>query len=147
MELLWVGTVYFAGLISSRLYLPPLVGYLIVGLNSIRGLGLDADPTVLEQLLADGRRVIYGDAEDTELLETIPLAKIKGIVLTMPEFEVRTSSIKQLKMRQFTGHIGTVCFHHDEENKLYQSGAAFVIHPLSEAGKQLAEQMLNSARK
>jgi DNA-binding LacI/PurR family transcriptional regulator len=99
----------------------------------------------LEQLLADGRRVIYGDAEDTELWERIPLAKIKGIVLAMPEFEVRASSIKQLKLRQFTGHIGTICFHDDEESKLYRLGATFVIHPLIEAGKQLAEQMLDSA--
>jgi predicted Kef-type K+ transport protein len=118
--------------------------YLAFHQQNIRVLGLDADPTVLEQLLADGRRVIYGDAEDTELWEKIPLAKIKGIILTMPEFDVRTSSIKQLKNRQFIGHIGTVCFHDEEERKLYQLGATFVIHPLIEAGKQLAEQMLNS---
>jgi len=101
----------------------------------------------LEQLIADGRRVIYGDAEDTELWEKIPLAKIKGIVLTMPEFEVRVSSIKQLKNRQFTGHIGTVCFDDDEESNLYKLGATFVIHPLMEAGKQLAEQMLDAIPK
>ncbi len=32
-----------------------------------RVVGLDSDPTVLEKLLADGRRVVYGDAEDPEL--------------------------------------------------------------------------------
>jgi glutathione-regulated potassium-efflux system ancillary protein KefC len=121
--------------------------YLAFHQQNIRVLGLDADPTVLEQLLADGRRVIYGDAEDTELWDKIPLTKIKGIVLTMPEPEVRISSIKQLKMRQFKGQIGTICFHDDEESKLYQLGATFVIHPLIEAGKQLAEQMLDSMRK
>jgi predicted Kef-type K+ transport protein len=115
--------------------------------QNIRVLGLDADPTVLEQLLADGRRVIYGDAEDVELWEKIPLAKIKGVILTVPEFEVRLSAIKQLKMRHFPGYIGTVCFHADEESELYTLGASFVIHPLIEAGKQLAEQMLNSSRK
>ena len=121
--------------------------YLAFNQQNIRVLGLDADPIVLEQLLADGRRVIYGDAEDTELWEKIPLVKIKGIVLTMPEFEVRVSSIKQLKMRQFTGHIGTVCFDGNEESKLHRLGATFVIHPLIEAGKQLAEQMLDASRK
>ena len=65
----------------------------------------------------------------------------------MPEFEVRVSSIKQLKMRQFTGHIGTVCFDGNEESKLHRLGATFVIHPLIEAGKQLAEQMLDASRK
>jgi glutathione-regulated potassium-efflux system ancillary protein KefC len=121
--------------------------YIAFHQQNIRVLGLDADPTVLEQLIADGRRVIYGDAEDTELWEKIQLVKIKGIVLTMPELEVRVSSIKQLKNRQFTGHIGTVCFDDNEESKLYQVGATFVIHPLMEAGKQLAEQMLDATPK
>lgn len=107
-------------------------------------LGLDADPTVLQNLLADGRRVLYGDAEDAELWDKLPLARIKGIILTMPEFEVRSSSIVQLKMRRFKGNIGTVCFHTNEEHELYRLGATFVIHPLIEAGRQLVERMLDS---
>jgi predicted Kef-type K+ transport protein len=107
-----------------------------------RVLGLDADPTVLQNLLADGKRVIYGDAEDSELWEKLPLAKIKGIILTMPGFEVRSSSIKQLKNLQFDGCIGTLCFHSHEESELYRLGATFVIHPFIEAGKQLADHML-----
>ncbi|MFA6053373.1 MAG: cation:proton antiporter family protein [Methylobacter sp.] len=121
--------------------------YLAFNQQDTRVLGLDADPTVLEKLLADGRRVLYGDAEDTELWEKLPLARIKGIILTIPEFEVRSSSIMQLKSHQFSGHIGTVCFHADEEQELYRLGATFVIHPLIEAGKQLAEHMLDSPRK
>ncbi len=109
-----------------------------------RVLGLDADPTVLEAMLADGRRVVYGDAEDKALWERLPLTKIKGVILAIPEFEVRASSIAQLQARQFQGHIGTFCFHDDEEPKLYELGANFVIHPLIEAGKQLAEQMINT---
>ncbi|MCK9394295.1 MAG: cation:proton antiporter [Methylobacter sp.] len=120
--------------------------YLSFNQQDTRVLGLDADPTVLQNLLADGRRVIYGDAEDSALWETLPLAKIKGILLTMPEFEVRSSSIKQLKNLQFAGSIGTVCFHTGEESELYRLGANFVIHPLIEAGKQLTEHMLDSAR-
>ncbi len=113
--------------------------------QDMRVLGLDADPTVLEQLLADGRRVIYGDAEDIGLWEKLPLARIKGIILTMPEFEVRASAISQLKACHFDGQIGTICFSGNEERELYHLGATFVIHPLIEAGKQLAERMLTSA--
>ena len=31
MELIWISTAYLSGLIASRLYLPPLVGYLAAG--------------------------------------------------------------------------------------------------------------------
>ncbi len=118
--------------------------YLAFNQQNTRVLGLDADPTVLQNLLADGRRVLYGDAKDSALWETLPLAKVKGIILTMPEFEVRSSSIKQLKNLQFAGCVGTICFHTAEESELYRLGATFVIHPLIEAGKQLTEHMLGS---
>jgi len=121
--------------------------YLTFKQQDTRVLGLDADPINLKNLLADGRRVIYGDAEDSALWETLPLEKIKGVILTMPEFEARSSSIKQLKNLQFAGNIGTLCFHNDEESELYRLGATFVIHPLIEAGKQLAEHMLASTCK
>ncbi|MFZ2407131.1 MAG: cation:proton antiporter [Methylobacter sp.] len=121
--------------------------YLAFNQQDTRVLGLDADPTVLQNLLADGRRVVYGDAEDSALWEKLPLVKIKGIILTMPEFDVRSSSIKQLKNLQFAGCIGTICFHANEESELYRLGATFVIHPLIEAGKQLTEQMLSSTGK
>lgn len=65
----------------------------------------------------------------------------------MPEFEARSSSIRQLKSLQFAGSIGTICFHSHEEDELYRLGATFVIHPFIEAGKQLTEQMLKSTHK
>jgi predicted Kef-type K+ transport protein len=121
--------------------------YLAFNQQDTRVLGLDADPTVLQNLLADGRRVFYGDAEDSALWEKLPLEKIKGIILTMPAFEARSSSIKQLKNLQFAGSIGTICFHSHEESELYRLGATFVIHPFIEAGKQLTEHMLRSTQK
>ncbi|MDO9104801.1 MAG: cation:proton antiporter [Methylovulum sp.] len=119
-----------------------LSAYLAFNRQEMRVLGLDADPAVLQRLLADGRRVLYGDAEDAELWDRLPLVRIKGIILTVPEFEVRCSAIMQLKARQYKGHIGTVCFDASEESELYRLGASSVIHPLMEAGKQLAGRML-----
>ena len=121
-----------------------LAAYLGLIRQNLRVLGLDADPVILENLLADGRRVIYGDVEDSELWEKIPLEKIKGIILTMPEFEVRCFAIKQLTQRQFSGQIGTVCFDQNEEQQLQQLGANFIVHPLLEAGNKLVEQMLDT---
>lgn len=123
-----------------------LAAYLGLIRQNVRVLGLDADPIILENQLANGRRVIYGDAEDSELWEKIPLEKIKGIILTMPEFEVRCFAIKQLKQRQFSGHIGTVCFDSEEEQHLHQLGVNFIVHPLLEAGTKLAEQMLDTTK-
>jgi Trk K+ transport system NAD-binding subunit len=105
--------------------------------------GLDADPTVLENQLAEGRRVVYGDAEDTELWGGLPLERIKGVILTVPLYEVRCAAISQLRKRSFTGQIGTICYYTEEERELARRGANLIIHPLVEAGNQLVKQILD----
>lgn len=119
-----------------------LSAYLALHQREKRVVGLDADPTVLESLLAEGRRVIYGDAEDPELWSGLPLAKIKGIILTLPEFDARSSAVRQLRKRGYTGQIGTICYLPEEKRQLAEQGANFMIHPLVEAGNQLAMQIV-----
>lgn len=118
--------------------------YQALHIQEKRVVGLDADPTVLENLLAEGRRVVYGDAEDTELWSGLPLERIKGVILTVPLFEVRCSSISQLRNRGFTGQIGTICYYGEEERELTRLGANLIIHPLVEAGNQMVKQILDN---
>ncbi|WGS87076.1 cation:proton antiporter family protein [Methylomonas sp. UP202] len=107
-----------------------------------RVVGLDADPTVLETLLGNGRRVVYGDAEDSELWSGLPLERVRGILLTVPAYEVRCAAIEQLRRRGYLGQIGAICYHAEEADHMKALGADFVIHPLVEAGNQLAKQLL-----
>lgn len=107
-----------------------------------RVVGLDADPTVVEVHLSQNRRVVYGDSEDAELWSDLPLDKVKGVILTLPEFNLRCSAIIQLRNRGFLGKIGTLCYFDEEQTELLRLGANFVIHPLIEAGNQMASQML-----
>lgn len=108
-----------------------------------RVVGLDADPTVVEINLGKNRRVVYGDSEDTELWSSLPLDRVKGIILTLPEFSLRCSAITQLRNRGFRGRIGTICYYDEEQAELMRLGANFAIHPLVEAGNQMASQMLS----
>lgn len=107
-----------------------------------RVVGLDSDPTVVESMLAIGRRVVYADVVENEIWGRLPLERVKGIILTLPAFEQRLTAIRQLRKYGFAGLIGTICYQVDDEEKLKAQGASFVIHPLVEAGKQLAEQIL-----
>jgi len=118
--------------------------YLMLHTQEKRVVGMDADPTVLENRLAEGRRVVYGDAEDTELWGRLPLERIKGIILTVPAFEVRCAAISQLRKRGFAGQIGTICYYRGEERELTRLGANLIIHPLIEAGNQLVKQILDN---
>lgn len=106
-----------------------------------RVIGFDADPTILEALLADKKQVVYGDAEDVELVNSLRLENVKGILLTMPDFEARRAATFRLRKRGFSGHIGTICYFSEEEVILKSTGADFVVHPLTQVGSHLAKKM------
>jgi glutathione-regulated potassium-efflux system ancillary protein KefC len=88
--------------------------------------------------------VIYWDAEDPELWPGLPLDRVKGIILTLPEFDARCSAVRQLRKRGYKGKIGTICYLTEEQQQLEQLGADFMIHPLVEAGNQLALQLMQN---
>jgi hypothetical protein len=93
-------------------------------------------------MLSSGRRVVYADVSDSELWNGLPLDRIKGVILTLPSFDNRITAISQLRKHGFKGVIGTICYLVDDEKKLKRKGANFVIHPLVEAGIQLANQIM-----
>jgi glutathione-regulated potassium-efflux system ancillary protein KefC len=119
-----------------------VAAYLTLHQEDKRVVGVDSDPIVLESVLRKGLRVVYGDAEDSELWDRLPLKRLKGVILTMPELEVRCKTVKQLRQKGFGGQIGTICLHSDEQQRLEKIGANFVINPLYEAGCQLAKQVM-----
>jgi len=104
--------------------------------------GLDSDPAKIEWHRREGRRVIYGDAEDPELLDHLDLDRLEAVIVAVPDFEARMRAVEGLRKRGFTGVIGTIGMYPEEEAPLREAGADLVRHPLSEAGFGLAEQSL-----
>lgn len=107
-----------------------------------RVVGIDSDPTVLESTLAKKRRVVYADVAEDAIWSELPLDKVKGILLTLPAYDLRINAIRQIRKHGFPGAIGSICYQIEDEATLKQAGADFIIHPLIEAGKQLVEQIL-----
>lgn len=118
-----------------------LAAYITLHEQDKRVVGFDSDPIVLEKMRQKKLRVVYADAEDCELWSRLPLERLKGIILTMPEFEVRCKTAQAIRNKGFNGQIGTLCYHSHEKVTLETLGANFVIHPFYEAGCQLAKQV------
>ncbi len=108
----------------------------------VKAMGIDADPIRVAQLKQEGIRVVYGDVEDTELWATAPLSSLKGIIITMPTLHARAKALESIRGRGFEGVIGTVSFRNSEESLLFRLGADEVYRPLTQAGEQLADRVL-----
>ena len=108
--------------------------------NEAHPVGLDSDPTKIEEHRAEGRRVVYGDAEDPDFWENVNLDKLERVILTLPDIEGRMQAVRELRSRDFDGVISTISMYPEEEDSLREAGADIIAHPLSEAGYGLAQQ-------
>jgi hypothetical protein len=139
---------------------PQTVGhsvYLIVGMgragtaaydyicqNGGRPVGIEADPRQVELHLNNGRRVVYGNAQDPALWDDSLLEHVEGVMLALPNMEAKIRASRILRRHGFTGPINALIRTEENREKLLDAGVNSVYLPLTEAGKALAQGSLSS---
>jgi len=91
-------------------------------------IALDHDPVVIEQL-SPVANCIFGSAEDTSLLDSLPLDKTKLIISTVPNLDLNLFILGYLKRKTKNSHFICVSNHFHDADKLYKRGATYVIMP------------------
>lgn len=108
-------------------------------------LAVDFDP----QAVADGGNFLfpvrYGDAEDPELLENLPLLQTRWVVNTIPGREVNLSIIKALRAMGYPGRIVLTAHSQGEAEAYSHAGADKVLWPYVDAA-ELAVDYLSGTR-
>lgn len=101
--------------------------------------GMDIDPDRIERNLQSGRRVVYGDIQDSELWTNIDLEKIKSVMIAMGNQTVKENATKTLRTAGFDGLIYVLTMREEEAKIMQEAGASAVSIPIKEAGERLAE--------
>ena len=101
--------------------------------------GMDIDPDRIERNIASGRRVIYGDIQDTDLWSNMELSKVKSVMIAMGNESVKENATKTLRAVGFEGLIYVLTMREEEAEKMQAAGASAVSIPIKEAGERLAE--------
>lgn len=96
-------------------------------------LGVDFDPENIKKLRAQDKQVVYGDIEDPEILEQLPLHTAKCIINTISDVEPSKHLMKALKRTQFKGQIILTAEKGSDYELLSECGADKVIqlYPLA----------------
>ena len=104
-------------------------------------LGVDFDPEVLRVLRHRGVPVRYGDAEDMDFPENLPLAGARWMVSTLPQLESNLTLLKALPNQGYSGRIAVTS--HDEAGvlKLLRAGADMFLNPYTNAADFAALQL------
>ena len=109
-----------------------------------RVLGVDFDPLAVAACSSLGVPARYGDAEDPEILEHLPLAGARWVINATPGRDVNLSLLKALRSRHFRGRI-VLTAHTTEEAELFQkAGADKVLWPFVDAAEQAVDSLTAS---
>jgi len=90
---------------------------------------VDNNPEVVLKLARAQIECRYGDAEDLELLEDLPLSNAKMIISTIPNVETNLALISEIKKLNEKAIIIVVSHQIEEALQLYEAGATYVITP------------------
>lgn len=95
----------------------------------INYMAVDFDPQMVKTGKSAGRNVIYGDLEDPEALDRIPLEHAKYVVVTLPDMDVSNHLIKELNRRNYSGKIYIMARHDADRKILVDSQSAEILLP------------------
>ena len=108
-------------------------------------LGVDFDPMVLRREHEFGYIVHYGDAEDPEFLESLPLGEAQWVVSSLPEEHVNRTLIQALREKGFRGRVAVTTHRPTSAGALREKGADLVLVPYRDAASRAVRRVLDVA--
>jgi hypothetical protein len=109
-----------------------------LGALDIRALGVDFDPEAVRELRRKGLAVRFGDGEDPDFLETLPLADTPWVVTTLPQWESNRAFLHALRAAGFKGRVAGVARDDSHAEALGHVGVARVLHVFNDAADHAA---------
>ena len=104
-------------------------------------LGVDLDPHRLERLRARGLEVLYGDAEDPDLPDRLPLEHVRWVISTLRRPQADLALVRALRRHGFEGGIAVAAHQQEDLDTLAEAGADEVLTPFVSAAAAAAERV------
>jgi Kef-type K+ transport system membrane component KefB len=109
--------------------------------TSIHFLGVDFDPAVIEEWKKRSRPVIYGDIDDSELLDHIPYNGSRAIILTVTDSKRTSHILAAIKRVNYSGKVFVV-MRKDQIQEEMEVTDVEVLLPYQMAASRLYESHL-----
>lgn len=113
----------------------------------IHYLGIDFDPQIIRAYKERGKSVVYGDAEDSELLEYIPFLQTKCIIINIPDINVSVNLVKVIQRQEYSGKLYVAIRNDNEYDLVKDCGADEILFPFEMAANNFYNEFLQSQLK
>jgi Kef-type K+ transport system membrane component KefB len=115
--------------------------------HGIRALGVDFDPEAVRELRRQGLAVRFGDGEDPDFLESLPLQDTPWAVTTLPQWESNRAFLHALRAAGFNGRVAGVVRDEAHAVELGRVGVERVLHVFNDAADHAARLIADEIRK
>ncbi|MCU0975858.1 MAG: cation:proton antiporter [Steroidobacteraceae bacterium] len=115
--------------------------------SGIRVLGVDFDPEVVRDERRARVPVRFGDAQDVDFVDALPLEGVPWVVSSLPDVDSVQALLHALEACGFGGSVAVVARDESQGARLEKLGRVTVLYPFRDAvdyvGNQLARQVLD----
>ncbi|HSQ71430.1 MAG TPA: NAD-binding protein, partial [Rubrivivax sp.] len=108
------------------------------GVNAI---GVDFDPEAVRELRRRRLPVRFGDGEDPDFVETLPLAQARWVITTFPQWESNRALLHALQAAHFKGQIAGAVRDAAHGRALAAAGVQRVLNPFDDAADHAAQSL------
>lgn len=98
-----------------------------------RVIAVDYDPHAVRTNDSDGVTVMFGSAEDVDLLAALPLGRAKLVISAIPILETNVALLHGLRHHQFAGSVALTAHTSHDAEQLRAAGVHTVLEPFSAA--------------
>jgi predicted Kef-type K+ transport protein len=109
--------------------------------------GTDSDLGKVERHLSEGRRVVYADADDDSLWQTLHVDRLKAIMLAFPDLDAKCVAGRALRRRGYAGLLTATHVYAEEREPILEAGADATFNYFTEAGVGFARDTVDAVRK
>jgi Kef-type K+ transport system membrane component KefB len=109
-------------------------------------LGVDFDPEAVRELQGRGLPVLFGDGEDPDFLETLPLRQVRWVITTLPQWDSNRALLHALRVVHYDGTVVGAVRDAAHGRALAEAGVARVFSPFDDAADHAAARLARDIR-
>jgi hypothetical protein len=109
--------------------------------SGVAVVGVDFDPEAVRALQGRGLPVLFGDGEDPDFLETLPLRQARWVITTFPQWESNRALLHALHEVKYGGRVVGAVRDAAHGRALAAAGVAQVLNPFDDAADHAATRL------
>jgi len=112
----------------------------------IEAVGVDFDPEAVRDLQARGLPVYFGDGEDADFLESLPLKHARWVITSFPQWESNRALLHALQSARYEGQVAGVVRDAAHGRLMAEAGIQRVFNPFDDAADHAAGRLAADLR-